>query len=292
MAEAEQSTTPPAVVKPTRGELFAKFATSCSKSSNANTVAYIYASAKDKYNIIDDIYIIVNKTPSTSKYNNHPRWEYKNTYFAYLETISTGVQYIYVRSVATDAIVFIFVNAKFYNKNGDRVYYGRSNNHKLMDNCEPWELIANALRGDLSQIRQFVFNELGDVQPSELTEHMKRSNYTIEIKPVKYCIPSSIECDFTIKHGDQQFKVHKIVAACFSDFLCKLIYGTGDIKGVDSIDLSAFNIEVVEWLARLVYNPCIQCGDLDDDHWALLNYLNVNVDELLLKACRDLYIIM
>ncbi|QJX73153.1 methyltransferase [Faustovirus] len=275
-----------------REELFAKFNVSCSNGDNTAIISDLYVRAMEDANIIAQIQSIVKKVPSTKTYNNHPRWELKDVYFIYTETTGSGAQYIYVREITTEKLVFAIINAKFYNKSGAPIYYSRSCNDKTMAPNTPKELVERALDGNMPGIRRYIFNELSQVHRSKIITAMKACEYEIYIINAEYCIPEGIPRDFEITYAGAQepLRVHKFVAACFSEFLCKLIYGTGEIKGVDRIDLSAFTYETVKWFTELIYIPKISCSDLNADQWELLNYINVDIDGAIMRECCDLNI--
>jgi hypothetical protein len=281
-----------------KDRLFKKFDDLCSAGINTDAISALYIKTVGRINIIDDIFRIVNKVASKDSYGGNPKWDYLPSFFVTTERVSTGVQYIYIYHTTGPAKeakkIFGMVNAKIYTKSGERRYYARVDGDKEMNLTTPVDLIERAIDTNKPGIRRFIFDALDSSIYEDIVDNMRSCNYTIKILPIMYDSFEEIPADFTITHKSRdtddpvELKVHKFVVACFCDFSRKVAYGSGSISGVDKMDLSAFAIETVKWFANLIYNPTLTIGELNDDQWALLNYLNFDTRTIVVKACREI----
>lgn len=272
---------------------FMKFNDLCRNEEAVGIIADLYVNAMGKNNIIDAIYKLVNTTPSTGKVGtgNHPQWEYNATYYVSVEKIGYS-KTICIRTM-NDSQIIQYLDEKIYNKSGERIYYGRVVGEGDMQPLRPAGIIKRALLTSAVRFRRFIFDELIAAPRSELIAGMKLGLGVVELLPIRYAHYDHIPRDFKITHKDlpDPIFVHKFAAMCFSNLLSTLILGSGSIKGSDTIGMSQFEPATVRWCVEVMYDPRITPGQLDDDQWAILNYLGIDTDAALERACGDLYLI-
>ncbi|AMN84796.1 hypothetical protein D6_00396 [Faustovirus] len=270
---------------------FERFNNMC--KSYSIMIAKLYVNVVGKSTLIRSILRLVTKLEPYVKaegdeMDGNKRWKYKN-YTIRLITEDTG----HFLQVYTDAdmktLLFTVANAIIYNKTGKRVYYWWPKDYTY-DVEDETKATAFLLCHDAPTIRQLVFDELRAAPRSTLHEHIRKTKYEVTINDTNIVNYKCIPTDFTIRYGadlSKQIHVHKFVIACLSDYFKKLIYGTNEIQGKDSVDLCAFNEKSVEWLARFIYQPKFILTNATTSDWAMLDYIGVDTTNILNKACGD-----
>lgn len=276
-------------------ELFKKFTDYCDESDpsdtyNVSVVADLYLKTTGKNNLVSEMFRLVNKTTPRKTPTGNSEWSL-DKFIINTTKATDGLQRIHLMELngKSQIPVFIILRNKLYDKKGERMYYYRIDGGEYMQGTAH-DIIVCGLNTFHGYFPRYIYNCLNNYPRSTLIESMRQSRYAATILDVNYANYDLIPRDFTIvyNNGKSHIKVHKFIAGVFSEFMRIAIYGTGAIKGVDTIDLSGFASESVEWVADLIYNPNIIFNALKDEDWILLNYLHIDIDKLVSDTLSEI----
>jgi uncharacterized membrane protein len=260
--------------------MYEKFANYCTEPGLDNAVlADLYLKTLDKDNIISTVFRSV-FPPNAPAVTTPIKINGFNIYYI---TPSDGMDRIELRS-ARDIVLLVFIVSKVYNKSGERIYQYRTYNGRFKYGVRR-DIITECLTLEsLLALHVFIYEELGRFPRSTLMDNARRCDFATYLMDARYDNYDHIPRDFIVKYSDGQkeIRVHKFPVACLSEFLRILMYGSGAIKGVDIVDLSGFKDSSVEWvMGELIYNPTVVLGRLEDEDWMLLNYLHIDIDNII-----------